>query len=120
VLVSGGAGAVSQYVIQFARRRGATVFTTISSPEKAAAAREAGADYTIDYRREDVGAKVRAVTPEGVDVVIEMDLTANARLIPAVLKPKGSVIVYGTMPEATIPAAFCLVNSIRIQFFLVY
>ena len=56
----------------------------------------------------------------GVDAVIEMDLAANAKLIPAVLRPKGSVIVYGTTPEATIPAAFCLVNSIRLQFFLVY
>mgnify|MGYP001605217299 FL=1 len=63
---------------------------------------------------------MKAVAPEGVDAVIEMDLTANAKLLPAVLRPKGSVIVYGTLPEATIPAAFCLVNSIRIQFFLVY
>lgn len=120
VLVSGGAGAVGQYAIQFAKRAGATVLTTVSSPEKAAAAREAGADYTIDYKREDVGAKVKEVAPEGVDALIEMDLTANAKLIPAVMKPRGTVIVYGTLPEATIPAAFCLVNSIRIQFFLVY
>jgi NADPH2:quinone reductase len=120
VLVSGGAGAVGQYVIQFARRRGATVLTTISSAEKAKAAREAGADHTIDYRREDVGARVKTVAPDGVDAVIEMDLAANAKLIPAVLKPRGSVIVYGTTPEATIPAAFCLTNSIGIRFFLVY
>ena len=99
---------------------GATVLTTISSADKAAAAREAGADHTIDYKHDDVGAKVKAVAPEGVDAVIEMDLTANAKLMPAVLRPKGCVIVYGTMPEAAIPAAFCLVNSIRIQFFLVY
>ena len=32
VLISGGAGAVSQYAIQFAKQRGATVLTTISSP----------------------------------------------------------------------------------------
>ena len=120
MLVSGGAGAVGQYVIQFAKMAGATVLTTVSSAEKAAAAREAGADHTIDYKHDDVGAKVKAVAPEGVDAVIEMDLTANAKLLPAVLRPKGSVIVYGTLPEATIPAAFCLVNSIRIQFFLVY
>jgi NADPH2:quinone reductase len=120
VLVSGGAGAVSQYVIQFAKRAGATVLTTISSAEKASAAREAGADHTIDYKRDDVGATVKEIAPEGVDALIEMDLAANAKLIPAVMKPRGSVIVYGTLPEATIPAAFCLVNGIRIQFFLVY
>jgi NADPH:quinone reductase len=36
------------------------------------------------------------------------------------MRPKGSVIIYGTAPEALLPAAFCLVNSIRLQFFLVY
>ena len=56
----------------------------------------------------------------GVDAVIEMDLAANAKLIPGVLRPKGSVIVYGTTPEAVLPAAFCLVNSIPLKFFLVY
>lgn len=42
VLVSGGAGAVSQYVIQFAKAKGSVCLTTISSPEKAKAAWEAG------------------------------------------------------------------------------
>ncbi|MGC2114129.1 MAG: NADPH:quinone reductase [Pseudolabrys sp.] len=121
LLVSGGAGAVSQYVIQFAKAQGATVITTVSSPEKAKAAHEAGADHTVDYKRESVGERVMEITGNrGVDVTIEMDLTANAKLIPNVLRPKGSVIVYGTGPEAVLPAAFCLVNSIRLQFFLVY
>ena len=120
VLVSGGAGAVSQYVIQFAKRTGATVLTTISSPEKAAAAREAGADPTIDEKTEAAGAEGEAIAPEGVDALIEMDLTANAKLIPAVMRARGSVIVYGTGPEAAVPASFCLVNSIRLQFFIVY
>ena len=121
LLVSGGAGAVSQYVIQFAKAKGARVITTISSPEKAKAALEAGADDTIDYKRENVGERVMQITGKrGVDATIEMDLTANAKLIPSVLRPKGSVIVYGTGPEAILPAAFCLINSIRLQFFLVY
>jgi NADPH2:quinone reductase len=121
LLVSGGAGVVSQYVTQFAKMAGATVLTTVSSPEKAKVAQEAGADHTIDYKREDVGARVMEITGKrGVDAVIEMDLTANAKLIPGVVRPKGSVIVYGTGPEAVIPASFCLVNSIRLQFFLVY
>jgi NADPH2:quinone reductase len=121
VLVSGGAGAVSQYVIQFAKQAGATVLTTISSPEKAEVARQAGADHTIDYKRENVGERVMELTGKrGVDAVIEMDLATNAKLIPQVLRPKGNVIVYGTGPEALLPAAFCLVNTIRLQFFLVY
>jgi len=121
LFVSGGAGAVSQYVIQFAKAKGAKVITTVSSTEKAKAAQDAGADATIDYRRESVAERVMDITGKrGVDAIIEMDLTANAKLIPAVLRPKGSVIIYGTGPEAALPAAFCLVNSIRLQFFLVY
>src|ERR1051325_2485585 len=121
LLVAGGAGSVSQYVIQFAKMAGATVLTTISSPDKAKAARDAGADHAIDYKRENVGERVMQITgKKGVDTVIEMDLATNAQLIPSVLRPKGSVIVYGTGPEALLPAAFCLVNTIRLQFFLVY
>jgi NADPH2:quinone reductase len=121
ILISGGAGAVSQYAIQFAKKRGATVLATISSAEKAQAAREAGADHCIDYKREDVGARMRELTGGAMaDCVVELDLSANAKLIPSVLRPKGRVIVYGTGPEATIPAAYCLVNSIALKFFLVY
>lgn len=122
LLVSGGAGAVAQYVIQFARQAGATVLTTVSSPAKAAVAREAGADHTIDYKHADVGDRVMALTDNrGVDTVIEMDIVANAALLPRVLRPKGNVIIYGTGgAEATIPASFCLTNSIGLRFFLVY
>ena len=121
ILVSGGAGAVSQYVLQFAKAKGAVCLATVSSPEKAKAAQEAGADQTINYKRENVGDRVMELTGKrGVDVVIDMDLTANAKLLPVVLRPKGRVIIYGTGPEATIPAAFCLVNSIQLLFFLVY
>jgi NADPH:quinone reductase len=121
VFVSGGAGAVSQYVIQFAKMKGANVITTISSAEKAKVAREAGADHSIDYKKENVSDRVMEITGKrGVDAIIEMDLSANAKLIPGVLRAKGTVVVYGTGPDAVLPAAFCLVNSVRVQFFLVY
>lgn len=120
VLVSGGAGAVAHYAIQFAKARGATVVTTVSSSVKAVVAHEAGADHTIDYRAENVGERVMALTNGGVDAVIELDLTANAGLISSVLRPRGTVVVYGTGPQAHIPASFCLVNNITLKFMLVY
>jgi len=91
VLVAAGAGAVGHYAIQLAKKRGAAVVTTVSSPAKAELARQAGADHVIDYKRENVGERVMAITGKrGVDAVIEMDLAANARLLPDVLKPEGS------------------------------
>lgn len=122
LLISGGAGAVSQYAIQFAKMRGATVITTVSSPEKAKLATEAGADHTIDYKSEDVGARVKALTSNrGVDAIIELNVTANAKLIPNVLRPKGAVIAYGIAgPELMLPAQFFLSSAIKLEFFLVY
>jgi NADPH2:quinone reductase len=121
LFVSGGAGSVSQFAIQFAKAKGATVITTVSSEDKARAAREAGADHCIDYKRDNVEARVAEITGKrGADAIIEMDLTANAKLIPGVLRQKGSVIIYGTGAEATIPAFACLANSLTLAFFLVY
>jgi NADPH:quinone reductase len=122
LLVAGGAGAVAHYAIQFAKARGATIITTVSVAEKAQLAREAGANHTIDYKREDVGERVKALTGNrGADAIIELDITANARLIPAVLRPRGTVVVYGVGgSEATIPASFCLQNAIALKFIFVY
>jgi NADPH:quinone reductase len=94
----------------------------VSSPAKAEVARKAGADHAIDYRSEDVAARIMDITQRrGVDAVIELDIAANAKLLPGVLRPKGKVVVYGTGgAEAALPAYFCLVNSITLQFFLVY
>jgi NADPH2:quinone reductase len=99
LFVSGGAGSVSQYIIQFAK-----------------------ADHIIDYKRDNVGDKVMELTGKrGADAMIEMDIVANAKLLPSVLRPKGSVIIYGTGgPEAVIPSAFCLSNSIKLQYFMIY
>lgn len=121
LLIAGGAGAVAQCAIQFAKALGATVITTISSAEKAKAARAAGADHTIDYKRENVGDRVMEITGKrGVDAAIELDLTANANLLPGVLRPRGTVVVYGTQAQAVLPAQWMLVNTINIKFFLVY
>ncbi len=122
VLITGGAGAVGQYVIQFAKAVGATVIATVSSPDKAAMAREVGADHTVDYKSEDVAARVMAITGnKPIDAIIDMDIASNAKYVSPVLKPKGNVIVYGSSnPQATIPAGFGIPNSTRYQFFIVY
>jgi NADPH:quinone reductase len=122
VLIAAGAGAVGHYAIQLAKKRKATVITTVSSPDKAALARQAGADHTIDYKRENVGERVMAITGmRGADAVIEMDLGANAKLLPGVLAPTGVAAIYGSgTPEVTVPFQFLLQNSITLKFFLVY
>ena len=122
ILIVGGAGAVAYYAIQMAKARGATVLTTVSSAAKEKLARAAGADHTINYRTEDVGARVKALTAgAGVDAVIEMDFSANAKTYPQILKPRSHVIVYGmSSGEAMVPSLWLMANSIALKFFLIY
>jgi NADPH:quinone reductase len=122
VLVAGGAGGVGHHAVQFAKMAGATVITTISSATKAEIAHAAGADHTIDYKHENVGERVMAITgKKGVDAVIELDIAADGKLLPQVLQPRGKVIVYGTgAMEAPVPLFFFLRNAISLQFIYVY
>ncbi|PON19062.1 alcohol dehydrogenase [Candidatus Entotheonella serta] len=97
LLVAGGAGAVAHYAIQFAKLSDATVITTVSSDEKAAHAQTAGADVIINYRTEDVVARVQEVTNgEGVDRIVEVDLGANLPIDVPLIKPTGVIASYSS------------------------
>ena len=122
LLISGGAGAVAHYAIQFAKARGATVITTVSAEDKARFARAAGADEVIDYKRENVGERVKAITAgRGVDAIVELDFAVNAKLLPDVLATKGLVVIYGnSRPVAEVPTMFCLTNQITLKYIFVY
>jgi NADPH2:quinone reductase len=121
LLVQGGAGAVAFYATQFAKAAGATVIATVSSAQKAAYARRAGADHTIDYKAEDRAARVAQITGgRRVDRIIEVDLAANALSYPGLLAEHGKAVVYGSgAPTAQIPSAF-IRWSTTLQFFIVY
>jgi NADPH2:quinone reductase len=123
VLVAGGAGAVGHYAVQMARLSGAScVIATVSSEEKAAHARAAGADVVIDYRREDVVARVMEATQDqGVDCIIEVDFAANAALDLALLAPEGRIVVYGSgASDMSVPFVPAIVKNARMSFFIVY
>ncbi len=96
VLVAGGAGAVGNAAIQLARWAGATVITTVSSPEKAALATAAGAHFVINYRDDDPMPAIRTFAPHGVSIVVEVSPAANAALDGDVLAPNGVVAMYAT------------------------
>ena len=113
LLVQGGAGAVGHYAVQIAKLKGAHVIATVSSDEKAAHARAGGADEVINYRTEKVEVSV--------DRVLEVNLSANAAVDAAVLKPNGSVVVYGSDEDvAPVLARASIVKAIAYRFFLVY
>ncbi|MCL3817291.1 NADPH:quinone reductase [Aeromicrobium wangtongii] len=122
VLVAGGAGAVGHAAIQLARWAGATVITTISSPEKAALATAAGAHHTVDYTTGDAADAIRGLAPGGVDIVVEVAPAVNARLNHAVIANRGTIAVYanngGDSMTLDVRAHFSL--NVRYQFLLLY
>jgi NADPH2:quinone reductase len=120
VLVAGGAGAVGNAAIQLAKWAGATIVTTVSSPEKAQLARAAGAHHVINYRDGDTAQAIRAVAPDGVNIVVEVAPSANAELNAEVLAPHGVVAIYSADDDPTIPLGRVFALNIRWQGILVY
>ncbi|MEA2932217.1 MAG: NADPH:quinone reductase [Actinomycetota bacterium] len=122
VLVAGGAGAVGHAAIQLAVWSGATVVTTVSSPEKAALARAAGAHHVVNYRTGDAAASIRELAPDGVDMVVEVAPVANAALDAAVLGRNATVAIYASEGDGALPVAVrpAMTGNVRYQFVLVY
>ena len=122
VLVSGGAGAVGHAAIQLAVWAGATVITTISSDEKAALARAAGAHHVVDYKEQDAAAEIRRIAPDGVQIVVEVSIRQNAELVAAVVSTRASVAIYANDGGDTVelPLRANMGTNTRYQFVLLY
>lgn len=72
VLVMGASGGLGSACVQVAKFRGGKVIAGAGSDERVAAAMALGADHGVNYRREDLAARVREITGgHGVDVVCE-------------------------------------------------
>lgn len=99
LLVTGGAGAVAAYAIQFAVWNGARVIATASTPEKQAIARENGAEIVVGYRAGEaatIEAILEATGGRGVDRIVEVDFGANVAVCHRVLAPNGVVAAYSS------------------------
>jgi NADPH2:quinone reductase len=121
VLVTGGAGAVGFYAIQFAAQGGARVIATVSSAAQAKLAREAGARLVINRREEDVPAAVAAFSG-GVDRIIEVAFGANLATSLKILNRNGVIATYASDAEPTPALPFwpLVMVDATVRFVLVY
>lgn len=105
-LVHAAAGGVGLLLVQIAKLRGARVIATAGTDEKAAIAREAGADEVIVYTREDFATEVRRLTGgRGVDVVYDgVGKQTFAGSLDS-LRPRGLLATYGNASGAVPPFA---------------
>lgn len=95
-LIHAGAGGVGLLLTQLAKARDAIVITTVSTPDKEALSREAGADHVIRYEQEDFAAATRRMTAkQGVDVVYDgVGKTTFEKSLDS-LRPRGMLVVFG-------------------------
>ena len=96
VLVHAAAGGVGLLLVQVARMRGARVIATVSTPEKAALAKHAGADEVILYTQTDFVAEVKRITGgRGVQAVY--DSVGRTTFLKSLdcLAPRGTMVSFG-------------------------
>ena len=123
VLVTGGAGTVGRYAIQFAKYGGAQVVTTISNDEKAAHAVSAGADHVVNYKQGDsIEAIMEATQGLGVDRIVEVEFGGNMEQSMGVLKPNGIIATYGSVadPEPKFSLYPIMFNGTTVRTVFVY
>lgn len=104
VLIHAGAGGTGLLLIQMARRLGAKIITTVSTEEKAALARKAGAHHVILYTHEDVPARVREITHgEGLPVVYDSVGKSTFEASLKCLCSRGVLVLFGGASGAVPP-----------------
>ena len=96
-LIHAAAGGVGLIMCQWARQLGVTVIGTVSSDEKAALAREHGAQHVIVSTHEDVVARVKELTEQrGVDVVYDSVGASTFESSLASARRRGHIVLFGS------------------------
>ena len=95
-LVHAAAGGVGLLLVQLAKRLGARVIGTVSTPEKAALARDAGADEVVLYTEQDFEVEVKRLTGgRGVQVVYDSVGRTTFEQSLRSLAPRGMMALFG-------------------------
>ena len=103
-LIHAAAGGVGLLLVQIAKQCGARVFGTVSTEDKAALAREAGADEAIIYTKHDFETELKRLTNgQGVNVVYDSVGKTTFEKSLNCLKPLGYMVLYGSSSGPVAP-----------------
>ncbi len=111
-LVHAAAGGAGRLIAQMAKARGARVFGTVSTEQKAAIAVEAGVDHPIIYTATDFEAELRRLTSgAGVDVVYDSVGKTTFEKSLACLRPRGMLVLFGQSSGSVPPLEPQILNT---------
>jgi len=102
-LVHAAAGGVGLLLCQIAKARGARVIGTVSTREKAALARDAGADDVILYTEQDFEVEVKRLAGAGLQVVYDSVGKTTFEKGLNCLQPRGMMVLFGQSSGAVGP-----------------
>jgi NADPH:quinone reductase len=111
-LVHAAAGGAGRLLVQMAKMLGATVYGTAGTDEKAAIAKQGGADEVIVYTRQDFVAEVKRFTEgKGVDVVY--DSVGQSTFLKGLdlIRPRGMMALFGQSSGAVEPFNPSILNQ---------
>lgn len=123
VLVTGGAGRVGYYAIQWAKLGGARVIATASNADDEASCRQAGADRVVNHRDELFPAAVLdANNGARVDRIVDVEFGANLPASLQVLRTGGTIATYSStqLAEPVLPFFQMMYQDITLRFVIVY
>ncbi len=111
-LVHAAAGGMGLLLTQMGKMFGATVIGTVSTEEKAALAKQAGADHVILYSKQDFVAEVKRITNNrGVDVVYDGVGATTFEKGLTCIRPRGVMALYGAASGPVGPMDLQLLNA---------
>jgi len=123
ILVTGGAGRVGHYAIQWAKHLGATVIATAGSENSRKECIGAGADLIIGHPGENTTTEIKDFTNgNGVDRIVEGEFGGNLNSVLDVLKTSGTIATYASManPTPEIPFYRMMFKDITVRLVMVY
>jgi NADPH:quinone reductase len=111
-LVHAAAGGMGLLLTQMGKMFGATVIGTVSTDEKAALAKQAGADHVILYSKQDFVAEVKRITGNrGVDVIYDGVGATTFEKGLTCIRPRGVMALYGAASGPVAPLDLQLLNA---------
>jgi NADPH:quinone reductase-like Zn-dependent oxidoreductase len=123
IVITGAAGRVGYYAVQWASQAGATVIATASNEDDAAACKAAGAAHVVNHRSDSFADDILSASGgERVDRAIDLEFGANLATWIAVLKTSGTIATYGSVaiPEPKLPFFQLMYLDANIRFIIVY
>ncbi len=123
ILITGGAGRVGYYAIQWASQAGATVIASASNDADKAVCIDAGAHHVINHRSDNVADDaLRASGGELIDRVVDVEFGANLPFTIDVLKIGGVIATYSStqIPEPTLPFFTMMYKDLILRTIIVY